>query len=170
MQVQARSIKYLVFLFLVSLLGLTSCSKMRSIEFQQIYVGLNGPKIPELYFYEDQASLEKSWVRLALSDQHYNQLLSKIDFKRHVLLAFALGEIDAPIGEVRIDRLRKFVSRTSSPSMDVSVSLGIVDAKCSKRHTIAYPFVLATFDIPENFKHSGGYGYEVQTFPDKCKE
>lgn len=143
-----------------------SCTRMQSTEFEQIFVGFNGPTAAGNFCYRDRVSLENSWVRRSLSDGEFDRLISKIDFKNQVVLAFAVGERQRASGVVTINRIRRFNGEKSSP-MDVSVLVGVVDGACQQRDSASYPFALAVFKTPENFEPYGGF--DVVNFPDGCK-
>jgi hypothetical protein len=73
-----------------SILASSSCSQMQSIDFEQVLVGFNGPGGTESNFYRDRDSLERSWVRRAVSDDEVDRLISKVNFGNRVVLAFSV--------------------------------------------------------------------------------
>ncbi|MFZ6723376.1 hypothetical protein [Undibacterium sp. Ji49W] len=140
-------------IFFSGLLSLSGCSN--AVEFVQIFTGNNGPTGPNLYHFENKEQLDLSWVKSAMSRSDYEKVLSRIDFKRQVLIAVSVGERDSVSENVQISRI-SLVPVADDTIVDVSVRVGMVSKECEKNLT-SYVFVLGTFEKPKKTLSYGGF-------------
>ena len=156
------SIKYLVSLF--ALLGVSSCVGVRGVDFTQVHTGYNGPVNPGTFYFQDRDSLEKSWVRNALTAKEFVEISSKIDFERQMLLAVATGENNIANGPVVIKQIRR-VGRKQN-SLDVAIRIGGIESGCDNSSATSYPFALAV--LPRQKEGNPYGGYSMSYFDNGC--
>ncbi|MFZ6870691.1 hypothetical protein ACO0LF_01305 [Undibacterium sp. Di27W] len=149
-------------IFFSVLLSLSGCSN--AVEFVQIFTGANGPTAPNLYHFENKEQLDLSWVKSAMSHSDYEKILSRVDFKRQVLVAVSIGERDSVSKNVQISEIN-LLPVAEDTIVDVSVRVGMVSKKCEKNLT-SYVFVLGTFEKPKKVLNYGGF--ELDNFDAGC--
>jgi hypothetical protein len=147
-------------------LVLSACVKAKTIEYDQLFEGFNGPRNPHAFYFESKSSIDNSWIKLSLNKGEYEKLLSKIDFGHQILVAVAVGERESASGAVKITYFRQLTD-LKNPPMDISALVGIVGSGCAKKGLISYPFALAVFERPEKFQTVGGI--DIGNFDDGCK-
>ncbi|MFZ6781321.1 hypothetical protein ACO0LD_31175 [Undibacterium sp. Ji83W] len=149
-------------MFFAALMSMAGCSN--AVESAHIFTGTNGPTKPQAYHFESRSQLDNSWVKSALSSSDYEQVLSKIDFRRQILVAVSVGERNSVSENVQLWRIR-LLPVGEDTIVDVSVKVGMVSKECRKDFT-SYVFVLGTFEKP---KQALSYGsYDMDNFNAGC--
>lgn len=80
-------------------MSIAACGNQKSVKFEQVYSGTNGPmEIGEQYF-SAQVELDNSWIKQSLNSGDYQKLLDQTDFSRQVIVAFSAGEMESFSGK-----------------------------------------------------------------------
>jgi hypothetical protein len=144
---------------------LLACSPAREVEFKQVAKGFNGPKQFEIYFFENRAEADTSWLKRALPGSRYEQIISQTNFDHQALMAFAIGELPGASGNANIVRISQYQSE-DDPLM-IEMLIGIKARECKERKgLISYPFVVAVFEKPKNFRRQSSFYFG--NFDDGC--
>jgi len=160
-----RRFRYGISMVALVLLPITVQAQMKSIDFKQVLVGANGPRIPGAFFFERPSEIDNSWLKQALTQAQYERVLHQIDFRKQVLMALALGQRRSASGAIQIVR----VARTAweeNPSMDVAARAGVLVGACAEQNVVSTPFVLAVIQKPKVFQPVAGY--DIGSYRDAC--
>ncbi|MFZ6720534.1 hypothetical protein [Undibacterium sp. Ji49W] len=149
--------------FMLASFSLSGCSHV--VEFEQIFTGFNGPKVPGLHHFESKDELEKSWIKSALSPSDYEKFLSKVNFDQQILIAVSVGELENASKDIQISTVR-LIPVQENLIVDVSVKVGVVSNDCAKFST-SFPFVIGVFEKSKKSLEYGGY--ELSNFDAGCK-
>lgn len=133
-------------------------------DFQQIYVGFNGPSNPETKVFTGPEEFKKAtWIPKALSGDQISEILSKVAFKNQVLIAIALGSHSRGTGNVIVTDL---TMNSRNRIVSYKAFIGRISNDCRYSSATSYPFVIAT-----KFRSATSiYGSKLQSnFSDGCK-
>jgi hypothetical protein len=136
---------------LIVLVGALADSSASSSSFRQLYSGFDGPRESKSFRFDSADAVRASWVASAIPGQ-LEEILSRVDFTRDVLIAAAVGmrdDVNAPAKVVEVDELV------------VYLEIGVNTADCTEPIRLSYPFVLVSVPRPklpipsEGFDHKG---------------
>lgn len=133
--------------------------------FEQVWTGFNGPESGELLILESEESIRNSWISRALGKRELNVILSEVDFKNQIVVAFAIGERSTATGTMYINKVSY---NAILESLFVGARVGVNEAGCKFLPAKSYPFALAVAERPPQVPASRGNG--VSNFPDGCKQ
>ena len=155
---------------LIILIGLFSpllfaCDQSKTIEHKQVFVGMNGPINPGIFFFENKGQIENSWLQRALTQNEAASLFSEIDFNSQMLLAIAVCERNSASGKVEVTGIKQLETEKSS-AIDITALVGIVDKKCRNQSLKSYPFTLVILKKTSNL--SSDRGFDIGNFSDGC--
>lgn len=146
-------------------MSIAACGNQKSVKFEQVYSGTNGPmEIGEQYF-SAQVELDNSWIKQSLNSGDYQKLLDQTDFSRQVIVAFSAGEMESFSGKIHIASVYQYTGSKDLP-INLRVKIGVLNSEC-KVDTISFPFAIAIIERPKEFSPVGGL--DVTTFEDQCK-
>jgi hypothetical protein len=153
--------------FAVLALLLAACSESKRLNFSQLLVGSDGPTIPGVFVFRDAESVDRSWVKAALTPKQMSEALQRVDFKRQVLLAYASGWDKGATGTITVVDVAQY-RYGDNPPVDVTVKVGQVRKDCRDSVTVKNPFVLVIVDTPTGSDLVAGY--TAMSFADGCGE
>ena len=64
----------------------------KSDSFQQVYIGFNGLHEPEVTYFHSEQEVRRSWLASNIKKLRLDEIVSKINFKKQVLLLVAVGD------------------------------------------------------------------------------
>ncbi len=157
-------ITFAKFICMAALLSTTlSCSSQQAVNFDQLYIGKNGPHRVGLEYFRSAVQLRESWIKQSLSTDEFNKLLSRVNFAKAVLIAYTAGEHEMFSGKIRVASV--MLSTDIDESVNVGIQMGVLDDSCRKAK-VEFPFVLAVITPPSNARLEGGFDFE--NFRDSC--
>jgi hypothetical protein len=146
-------------------LCLAACSDFKRLDFSQLLVGSDGPSTPGVSIFRDAESVERSWVKVALTPKQMSDALQQVDFKRQVLLAYASGWDKGATGTITVVDVAQY-RYADNPLVDVTVKVGQVRKDCRDSVTVKNPFVLAIVETPIGSDLIASYA--AMSFADGC--
>jgi len=132
-------------------------------EYEQVFVGFNGPRNGKNYVWESEVGVRKSWLSDALNENELNKIISKIDFETHILIGFTVGERQNITGRVYITDASY---NKIYDSYSISGAVGVTRSECNQAHKKSYAFALAIALKPPYVPLHPNYS--ITNFPDDC--
>jgi hypothetical protein len=120
---------------------------------------------PQVNYVEDRLSLDKSWIKSALTEVEFQALRSRVDFDAELLVAIAIGERKSASGSIKIRSVYLYTGVPNWP-LNINAQAGIIGFGCKNRDRVSSPFTLLILKKPEKFQLPGGY--DIQNFEDEC--
>ena len=130
----------------------------------QVAAGANGPAGPSVSYLRTFQEADASWLPAALGPARYRAAMSRVDFSRQMVVAFASGEQQNFSGTIRIARVYEYTGVASRP-LNILVQLGVFPEKCFSA-AISRPFAVAVVERPRHT--SLGTGYDLQNVASSC--
>lgn len=118
-----------------------------------LYVGFNG--LSEGYkkqFYENEKSLESSWLKTALAPNQLKQLISQVDFEKQFVLVYSFGKTFNANGKIIMTGIKYSTDiSTKISSIGTSKNIGFFEKKCNISIDIeSFPFIVELVERPTN--------------------
>jgi hypothetical protein len=145
-----------------ALMVAAGCSKAgENLAFEQIGTGFNGPTKTEIRYFETRSAVTESWIGGALTPSELDQVFSKIDFGRQMLVSFGTGQYSKnTTGTIVVERVVQY----EKTSVVVYVRIG-VNMECgAKGPTEPYALVVMERMAMANV----GLGWDALNVPEEC--
>lgn len=160
-----RVLRYIQIAAFAFLNGATAaCGNDRSVKFEQVHTGGNGPRETSPQYFSSVAEIDNSWVKNAVDPPSYRKILSKINFEHQLLMAFPIGEMPSFSGEVKISNVYQYTGGDSLP-MNAVVQVGLLGEGC-RNDVKSFPFALVVIYKPAGFHPLTGY--DIANFNAGC--
>jgi hypothetical protein len=160
-------------ILLISLL-LVSCNmNAKNLDIKPVHIGFNGShEFTKMYFFENNATIENSWMKSSLTPDELAQLLSKVDFKKQLIFVYSFGERMAAAGSLKITEMNYIPDpKSNSAGLSVIAYIGITsDKDCALALKKSYPFVVLVIDRDKNGLKFRQGGYTEYNFKDDCSK
>ena len=160
-------------ILLISFLLVSCDMNAKNLDIKPVHIGFNGShEFTKMYFYENNAAIENSWMKSALTSDQISQLMSKVDFKKQLIFVYSFGERMAAAGSIKVTDL-KYIPDPESNSAGLSVIayIGITNDKdCPLATKKSYPFIVLVVDRDKNGLKFRQGGYTEYNFKDDCSK
>ena len=137
-----------------------------------LHVGFNGLNVAsKIQIYEDNKTIENSWLKNALTPNELKQLVGKIDFEKQFILVLSFGKRPNANGKIIINSIRYTTHPQSMfSSIDTNLNIGIADRKeCNISIDIeSFPFIIELVERPKNKLKLDVGSYGAFNFGDGC--
>ena len=135
----------------------------KSDSFQQVYIGFNGLHEPEVTYFHSEQEVRRSWLASNIKKLRLDEIVSKINFKKQVLLLVAVGDRgNVATGNIYIKQI------INGDHILAYADVGVSGEDCKYSYDNSYPFSLSIAPKPKKSQFLSGF--YIQNFSDVCKE
>ena len=133
------------------------------VTLKQIHIGFNGPYEPKAEYFKSRQEVRDSWLSSNMTRSKLNTILSKVDFKKQVLLLVAIGDRGrVATGNIITQQI------IEGDSIVAYAEVGVSAVNCSDGYDNTFPFTLSVVKKPKGEQFLSGF--YIQNFDDTCKK